>query len=126
MTGHREWSQIRSDRRIRRLRSWPYVTAQTWRRVADRDGWLCQAPILDPSADRCRGPFYGQTPAAGTAEYHAILTFDHVKEAAGGPRIHDEQHGILLCHHHNVDGWASAHRDQERAYLAQLYPEVWT
>jgi uncharacterized protein YodC (DUF2158 family) len=96
-----------------------------WRAVAERDGWRCQAPELDPKADHCRGPFFGQTPQRGTAGYQSILTFDHVKDAAGGPRIHDEQHGVLLCHWHNTGGWASAHRAEERAYLAQFYPEVW-
>lgn len=116
----RPWAQIRSRRRP------PGVPALTWRAVADRDGWECQAPKLDPGASDCRGPFWAQAPEIGTAEYHAILTVDHVKRTAGGPRIHDEAHLVLLCHHHNVDGWASAHRELERAYLARLYPEAWT
>lgn len=98
---------------------------EVWLAVAERDGWRCQAPQLDPSCGPCRGPFWLQHPAPGTAAYRGILTFDHVKDAAGGRRIHDEQHGVLLCHWHNVGGWASAHRAEERAYLAQFYPEVW-
>jgi uncharacterized protein YodC (DUF2158 family) len=99
---------------------------EVWQAVAERDGWLCQAPRLDFAAGSCRGAFYGQAPQPGTLEYRRILTFDHVKDAAGGPRIHDEQHGVLLCHWHNTGGWASAHRAEERAYLATFYPEVWT
>ena len=116
MSGHRPWAEIRRP---------PKLTHAVWVAVAERDGWRCQAPALDPEADRCRGPFWRQSPEPGTSSYREILTFDHVKDEAGGPRIHDEAHGVLLCHHHNVNGWASAHREQERAYLAQLYPEVW-
>lgn len=96
-----------------------------WLAVAERDEWSCMAPKLDPEADACRGPFYAKTPAIGTIAYLDILTFDHVKENAGGSRIHDRQHGVLLCHHHNVDGWASGHRDLERDHLARHYPDIW-
>ena len=32
---------------------------------------------------------------------------------------------LTLCHHANVNGWASAHRELERSHLATLYPEAW-
>src|SRR5262245_56717306 len=47
------------------------------------------------------------------------LTVDHVKEEArlGRRAPSDPAHLVALCWDANVNGWASAHRIEERAYL---------
>lgn len=48
------------------------------------------------------------------------LTLDHVHDHAkmGRRAPSDPQHLVALCWDANVNGWASAHRSEERAYLA--------
>jgi hypothetical protein len=49
------------------------------------------------------------------------LTLDHVKsEPRLGKRApSDLEHLVVLCWHHHLDGWATAHRPELRAYLAE-------
>lgn len=52
------------------------------------------------------------------------LTLDHVKDQPrmGKRAPSDLQHLVTLCWHHHLDGWATSHRPDLRAYLAALYP----
>lgn len=93
------------------------VSPQLWSHVIQRDGG-CMAPLLDPAADLCRT-------LAGdirSRNWVGFLTVDHVKDAAmmGKRAPSDAAHLVCLCIHHNDNGWASAHRAEERAYLAHL------
>jgi len=70
--------------------------------VFGRDGG-CVAPRLG-AADPCWGR----------------PTLDHVKDQ---PRMakrasSDMGHLVTVCWHHHLDGWATAHRPELRAYLA--------
>jgi len=51
-----------------------------------------------------------------------LLTLDHVKDAAriGLRAPSDARHLVAMCFWANVNGWASAHRNEERAYLAAI------
>ena len=58
------------------------------------------------------------------------LTLDHVKSAAmmGRRAPSDPGHLVALCAWANTEGWASAHRTEERAYLrsvAEYDPHAW-
>jgi hypothetical protein len=48
------------------------------------------------------------------------LTLDHVKDQPrmGKRAPSDLAHLVVLCWHHHLDGWATAHRPELRAYLA--------
>lgn len=83
-----------------------------WDYIVTRDG-DCVARILDPE-HRCQG---------GT-------TVDHVpdknRKGLGMKREiaapNDKYHLVRMCWGGNVNGWASAHRDDERRYLAMVEP----
>jgi hypothetical protein len=47
------------------------------------------------------------------------LTLDHVKDQPmmGKRAPSDRRHLVTLCWHHHLDGWATAHRPELRAYL---------
>ena len=74
--------------------------------VMARDG-QCVAAQIDPE-HRCEGPD----------------GFDHVPErdqnGLGSRAPSDRFHGVRLCWGANVNGWASAHRDEERAWIAAI------
>jgi hypothetical protein len=63
----------------------------------------CQAPLIDPACDPCSGR----------------LTREHVRYAAamGGKRITTRNGMLCLCLHHQLDGWATSHKPQERDWL---------
>lgn len=85
-------------------------------RVFARDDYRCVAPRLDPGADACRDEW-------GNA-LHPLdprLTLGHVPEEPGFRRVHQDDHCVAQCHHHNVNGWANAHHGLENAYLDRLY-----
>ena len=65
----------------------------------------CRAPEIDPTCDPCAGR----------------MTREHVRYAAamGGPRITTRTGMLILCQHHHLDGWASAHKQQERDWLKE-------
>lgn len=99
------------------------LTRFRWR-VFERDGFQCVALRLDP-AHRCGGPFGPIQPSQ--PGYTHCLTLEHVtKFSALGVRADDiEEECLTLCALANVHGWASAHRHEERLYLAERYPEHW-
>ena len=49
------------------------------------------------------------------------LTLDHVKDQPrmGKRAPSDPAHLVALCWHHHLDGWATAHRPELRAYLRE-------
>ena len=51
------------------------------------------------------------------------LTLDHVQDGYGrmGKRApSDMAHLVTLCEHHHLDGWATSHRPELRAYLESV------
>jgi hypothetical protein len=50
------------------------------------------------------------------------LTLDHVKDQPrmGKRAPSDLDHLVVLCWHHHLDGWATAHRPELREYLAKV------
>lgn len=51
-------------------------------------------------------------------------TLEHVHDHAmmGKRAPSDKHHCLRLCWGANVNGWASAHKNEERAYLAEVEP----
>lgn len=94
--------------RTRKSRGPTRVDSATYRHVEARDG-SCVAPVVDRSVDLCDGP----------------LQRDHVRYAAamGGRRLTVPDGVVLLCRHHHLDGWATSHRPELRAYLATVEPK---
>lgn len=91
------------------------VTAELRESVLRRDGG-CVAPRI-----RCEWV----NPCVMTA-CAGRLTLDHVKDQ---PRLgkrapSDAAHLVTLCAHHHLDGWATAHRPELRAYLRSFHEEV--
>lgn len=119
------------------------VSPELWREVVDRDDRRCMAAVLDPKGHpptSCRGK-YGQRAIVMLEPLLydlSCLTVDHVPfpvhlvqrskddPARGTRRAPSRRENLLtLCDLANVGGWASAHRELERAHLATLYPEAW-
>ena len=66
----------------------------------------CVATQLGEHPSTCAGP----------------LTLDHVKDQ---PRMGvrappDQRHLVVVCAHHHLDGWATAHRPDLRNYLRRV------
>jgi hypothetical protein len=80
------------------------VTPQLRIAVLERDQG-CVAPLLG-APDDCEGR----------------LTLDHVKDQPmmGKRAPSDAAHLVTVCWHHHLDGWATAHRPQLRAYLRDI------
>jgi hypothetical protein len=38
----------------------------------------------------------------------------------GAPRVTRRDAVVILCRHHHLDGWATAHKQEEREYLARM------
>jgi hypothetical protein len=72
--------------------------------VLERDG-DCLAPRIG-ARDECSGR----------------LTLDHVKDQPmmGKRAPSDPAHLVTICWHHHLDGWATSHRPELRAYLRSL------
>jgi len=66
----------------------------------------CIAPFIEKTIDLCSGR----------------LTLDHVKDQPmmGKRAPSDMEHLVTVCWHHHLDGWATAHRPELRAYLAVM------
>lgn len=99
------------------------VRDDVFARDASFTGWIgigsiCVAPFLDRWSDRCDGR----------------TTLDHVKDQpkVGAPIVKrgperrrryrapsDPAHLASVCWHHHLDGWATAHRPELRAYLGR-------
>lgn len=97
------------------------VTPELRREVLRADDHHCVAPRLDALADHCRDRWgtYIHMSQQGAAD---DLTLDHVQDHGGrmGKRApSDRAHLVTLCWHHHLDGWATSHRPQLRAYIAQ-------
>ena len=80
------------------------VTPELRQAVLERDrGCIAHLRLgLDPT-----GPCYGR------------LTLDHVRDQPmmGKRAPSDMAHLVTLCEHHHLDGWATSHRPELRAYL---------
>ena len=68
---------------------------------------------------------YRAAPSTPDNTCYGRLTLDHVKDQ---PRMgvrapSDPAHLVTLCEHHHLDGWATSHRPELRAYLAAFSPE---
>ncbi len=81
------------------------VTAQVALAVFNRDQG-CVAVELGEWASTCEGR----------------LTLDHVRDQPmmGKRAPSDPQHLVSLCWHHHLNGWATSHRPELRAYLARV------
>ncbi|MFH1554593.1 MAG: hypothetical protein ABII76_06990 [Pseudomonadota bacterium] len=86
------------ERRPKRQRD--PVDAKLRIEVLTRDGDCVAALLGEPG---CRGR----------------LTLDHVKDHArmGRRAPSDARHLVTICEHHHLDGWATSHRPELRAYL---------
>lgn len=74
--------------------------------VLERDR-SCVAPRVDPSIDDCAGR----------------LTREHVRPgggAMGARRVTDRRWMVILCAHHHLDGWATAHKPELRVFLESI------
>lgn len=80
------------------------VTTQVWSAVLRRDGGCIAARLGAPTV--CRGR----------------MTLDHVKDQPmmGKRAPSDLAHLVSLCYHHHLDGWATSHRPELRAYLGDI------
>ena len=110
---------------LRRTRPKPWfraeddkVTPELHDYILDRDK-MCFAAMIDPT-HQCRTRF-GERHAA---DDRRRLTLDHVKDhAAMGDRAKsDKRHLLAMCGDANNNGWASAHRQEERERLAEIEP----
>jgi hypothetical protein len=110
------------------------VTTELRAEVFERDGFRCVASLLalrhGEPIDECRGQ-YGQRAMLGTYDGASLydlsaLTFEHVhmQPMTGRRAPSDKEHGLTLCWHHNVNGWASSHKEWERQYLRSLYGDI--
>lgn len=110
------------------------VTPELYDGTMQRDGYRCMAPVLadqhDAVIDACAGPAGMRAVLYVTVDGPVYdlraLTIEHVKlESRMGRRAESRPDRVLvLCWHHNVDGWANTHKDWERDYLRSLYPAV--
>ena len=94
------------------------VTPEVREAVLRRDGG-CVAPELWPCIEH--GADCGSPPDPCDGR----LTLDHVKdEPRMGKRApSDPAHLVTLCWHHHLDGWATSHRPELRAYLREVSHE---
>jgi hypothetical protein len=69
----------------------------------------CIAPVVDTSADPCRGPLHREHVRPGGG-------------AMGMRRITRKDAVLILCAHHHLDGWATSHKQEMRDHLARVEP----
>lgn len=111
-----------------RLRRKDPVVKDVAREVLRRDNYECVAPKIArenlEEIDRCQAK-WGQPLLGSVDDGTAVgyLTLDHVRDhpMMGKRAPSDIQHLVTLCYHHHLDGWATAHRPELRAYLASFY-----
>jgi hypothetical protein len=90
------------EKKPKRRRGLTPADRQVYDRVLQRDG-TCVAPLLGAQSP-CRGP----------------LTREHVRPgygAMGMRRVTRVDAVVILCAHHHLDGWATSHKPELRAYL---------
>lgn len=94
--------------------------AELRRAVIYRDGG-CVAQLLDTKVDPC-ATVWGDTDRWLVA---LALQLDRVRDhpAMGKSPAYDLYHCVALCPHHHLDGWATSHRPELRAYLRGHYPD---
>jgi hypothetical protein len=98
------------------------VTPDLHDEVLRADRYRCVARVVceisGQPLDPCGGRWHGQDSFAERLPA-AYLTLDHVKDQPrmGRRAPSDRQHLVSLCWHHHLDGWATAHRPELRAYL---------
>lgn len=110
------------------------VTPELREEVLRLDGYRCVARLiavqLGLNIDPCRNKWHATIITTGRYPASA-LEIDHVSDVLGfkkgmsvagpmkGKRApSDLKHLVSLCHHHHQDGWATSHRQELRAYLA--------
>jgi hypothetical protein len=96
------------------------VTPALRQEVLERDGFRCVAPrIAGVAAGYCRNRWNDTVITSGRYPEFA-LTLDHVKDQPrmGKRAPSDRKHLVTLCWHHHLNGWATAHRPELRAYIA--------
>lgn len=96
------------------------VTPELHAEVLALDAWRCVARLIEPGVDQCRNRWGVAIIASGRYPASA-LTLDHVKDQPmlGRRAPSDVRHLATLCWHHHLNGWATAHRPELRAYLAR-------
>jgi len=90
------------EKKPKRRRGLTAADREVYDRVLSRDGG-CVAPRLGAQSP-CRGP----------------LTREHVRPGGGAMgmrRITRVDAVVILCAHHHLDGWATSHKPEMRAYL---------
>lgn len=96
--------------------TWP---ARIREEVNARQGGVCIAILLGERGP-CRNSYRNVI---------AILSrdreIDHIREEPGGERRTDTAHGVAACPYHHRGGWATSHRPEIRAYLAEHHPDEW-
>jgi len=80
--------------------------------------------VLERDHEACVAPWIELFSGSGELRLLGIcrgrLTLDHVQDGGGrmGKRApSDMAHLVTLCEHHHLDGWATSHRPELRAYL---------
>lgn len=97
------------------------VSPELWNYVYERDGGICLARRLG-EPDPCRNKWGDPVRWRAGKMHRSDVTFAHVKEhpMMGKRAPSDARHGVLECAHHNGNGWSSAHRSEELAYLEEV------
>lgn len=99
------------------------VTPELWDFVYERDEGICLAWRLGERD--CRGKWGDPVRWRNGRMHRSDVTFAHVKDQPmlGRRAPSDARHGVLECWAHNVYGWSSAHRAEEKAYLEEINRE---
>ena len=97
---------------------------KTWRRKPeDRVKEADVAYVYAREGGSCLAPKLARQQGEPIDACSHRLTMEHVHDGYGmtGKRApSDRRHMVLLCYHHNVDGWAAMHKDWERDYLIRV------
>ena len=113
---------------LRRLTPLRRTPMRPWRRrKADTVRESDAAYIYARDEGRCLAPLLARQNGQPVDPCQGRVTIEHVHSGYGmtGKRApSDKYHMLLLCLHHNVDGWASMHKDWERAYLLRVEGEA--
>ena len=96
-----------------------------WDTVFARDGG-CIAPLVDPNSGPCKSKWGRIIPrTCRRNQTNGRMTLDHVPPTGGAPRVSSERWSVILCwgHHAYPSYWETSHRDLERKWLSDHYPE---
>jgi hypothetical protein len=92
------------------------VTPEMARLVFERDRLRCAAPSIDAMAGECRNRFGDLV----LSDDRDSLTIDHVQDGYGRMGLRatsDLAHCVVICWGHHLNGWATSHRPELRAYI---------